>query len=1028
MCNIFFFFLFFFFFFFLLCNILSELSEIRCMNEPIFITHLEDTISAAIKYCGPKNVLNVIPMNLPTNDTLQLITLDKAILKANLWILPLLKHNVNRTNLSFFGERLLPIADMMMKQRDTSIKNNLRIASKQFDSMCHMIWNIFPSFCIYPKDFSITFPQIAESIAYYLINIIEVRPYIIHGFIHLIKKPLEFIKKQNEKGIFENDMIKNAKLQINVLNKYTKNYLKILCNILIKTKHDKRYNILKAIGLFAEIADKQYIQAHFKRTMEKCLQEDIQLLLLRKEIMDKFDANETEDDDSKLDEIKQRYESLLNKEIAYLLILNQMIGFIDINELEQFWSFLKQQFEKTDQSPLIQKLLYKNLYSILNYKDCVLLQDSKQLMNFIQFMLSLNNHVKILCIGAKHQRLNCIHSLFDCLAEYELDKQNKKTNDIRGFIEDDSIKNMNNYNVNNINEMKRDNNSFINIYPEFIGELISNVALGNLKIRKISLEIIELIGQRLEDISNELLNKFILKLLGGLLSKTSNMQSATILCLTYLIVQFELRISPQILSELLKTISLRIVDPSNSVIKASLDFTQIIIQEMPDSILENNLMDLLTTLLKWMGVNGQNKFKYKINKCIDLLLKRFGYEKIIKLVPNRFQRLIKYLRKRADYIKNKREKKKKLEREDKLNAKILNKKLENLPPDHPLNVNGVMDDDNSSDEDDGKLTVFDELKTERIKNKSKKSIHDLQSVRMKIDDDNNIMDLSSKISVKKGLISEYEANKMVIKQKKINELGIMEQKMKHKGFMGGKGKDKHIHELSDGRLLITLSDDDNDRNYKTKTWKNLSDEEKEDSDSDLYSSDDNQNNKRDVDDILSQYSKYNKMTQLKKALADVSTRRSHKARNKRISMLNNIDVINKRRKILNSVKNDEWLPGQLQPYAFHQLPPSIINRKKKHFKQSTFQRVMGKKRSVMVRTDNFATNSLKISRTRKIGHGRYTLKRSQIKAKQKHLVKDIHDTHMQNKMRRRAKSKLRSKSRGRSKSKRRGVKRRLDEI
>ncbi len=208
-------------------------------------------------------------MNIPAI----LITLDKAILKANLWILPLLKNNVNRTNLSFFFFFLLPIADMMMKQRESSIKNNMRIASKQSDSMCHMIWNIFPSFCIYPKDFSVTF---SKPIAYYMINLEEVKPYIIHGFIPLIKKPLEYIKKQNEKGIFENDMIKNAKAQ-NLL---------ILCNILVKTEHEKRYNILKCIGLFSAI-DK-----HFKRTMEKCLEDDIQLLLLRKEIMDKFSDKE----------------------------------------------------------------------------------------------------------------------------------------------------------------------------------------------------------------------------------------------------------------------------------------------------------------------------------------------------------------------------------------------------------------------------------------------------------------------------------------------------------------------------------------------------------------------------------------------------------------------------------------------------------------------------------------------------------------------------------------------------------------
>merc|ERR1719412_714641 len=95
---------------------------------------------------------------------------------------------------------------------------------------------------------------------------------------------------------------------------------------------------------------------------------------------------------------------------------------------------------------------------------------------------------------------------------------------------------------------------------------------------------------------------------------------------------------------------------------------------MPDGHLADNLMDLLTTLLKWL--NLKSKFRNKINKCLDLLLKRFGYEKISKLVPHRFQRLIKYLRKRADYQKNKKEKRKKLEREAKLENKILDKKLE----------------------------------------------------------------------------------------------------------------------------------------------------------------------------------------------------------------------------------------------------------------------------------------------------------------------------------------------------------------
>ncbi len=66
--------------------------------------------------------------------------------------------------------------------------------------------------------------------------------------------------------------------------------------------------------------------------MEKYLEDDIQLLLLRKEIMNKFDENDDEKNGKELDEIKQKYETLLNKEISYLLILNEMMEFIDINE------------------------------------------------------------------------------------------------------------------------------------------------------------------------------------------------------------------------------------------------------------------------------------------------------------------------------------------------------------------------------------------------------------------------------------------------------------------------------------------------------------------------------------------------------------------------------------------------------------------------------------------------------------------------------------------------------------------------
>ena len=110
------------------------------------------------------------------------------------------------------------------------------------------------------------------------------------------------------------------------------------------------------------------------------------------------------------------------------------------------------------------------------------------------------------------------------------------------------------------------------------------------------------------------------------------------------------------------------------------------------------------------------------------------------------------------------------------------------------------------------------------------------------------------------------------------------------------------------------------------------------------------------------------------------------------------------------------------------MSASLLSRKQKHLKRSTFQKVMGKPRDFKARSDSIG-RTLKVSRTRKIGHGRYTLSRSKVKAAQKHLMKDIIKKHNQNIMRRRARDKSKGRrSSSRSKSQRRGIKRRRNEM
>lgn len=154
-----------------------------------------------------------------------------------------------------------------------------------------------------------------------------------------------------------------------------------------------------------------------------------------------------------------------------------------------------------------------------------------------------------------------------------------------------------------------------------------------------------------------------------------------------------------------------------------------------------------------------------------------------------------------------------------------------------------------------------------------------------------------------------------------------------------------------------------------------------------------------IDDVLSQYSDRNKTTQLKMALADISGRRgTWHGSNKRLSQKQSLEVVAKRRKLMNATSNDQWVPGQLQPFGYHVMSPSLFSKKKRHLRQSTFQKVMGMgKRSVSVRTDTFASNWVSVSKGRKVSHGRYTLARGKVSAKQKHLMMDIKAKHRERK-------------------------------
>ncbi|CAF1474364.1 unnamed protein product, partial [Didymodactylos carnosus] len=83
-------------------NCLASLAGLRSTDDFSFMSELDATVGRSIRIFGPKLILDVIPLNLTGTDA------DTKLEQS--WLLPLLRDNIVRTELSHFVNYFLPFA------------------------------------------------------------------------------------------------------------------------------------------------------------------------------------------------------------------------------------------------------------------------------------------------------------------------------------------------------------------------------------------------------------------------------------------------------------------------------------------------------------------------------------------------------------------------------------------------------------------------------------------------------------------------------------------------------------------------------------------------------------------------------------------------------------------------------------------------------------------------------------------------------------------------------------------------------
>ncbi|CUV07890.1 unnamed protein product [Cryptosporidium hominis] len=150
-----------------LCGISNYLSfEYKDLSN--LKEELRRIVGSITRAFGPNLVLKKRPLSF---DNVELADHNFAI-KSNSWLLPLLRVHINRTELSFFIENLLPIA-LKLNKYCSKYKDAEPNYARLYSILEEQVWALLPGFFDEPLDFIETFGNRDGNLRSYMIQLLE---------------------------------------------------------------------------------------------------------------------------------------------------------------------------------------------------------------------------------------------------------------------------------------------------------------------------------------------------------------------------------------------------------------------------------------------------------------------------------------------------------------------------------------------------------------------------------------------------------------------------------------------------------------------------------------------------------------------------------------------------------------------------------------------------------------------------------------------------------------------------------------
>eukprot|EP00980_Cylindrotheca_fusiformis_P013508 scaffold3450_cov114-Cylindrotheca_fusiformis.AAC.13 len=510
-------------------------------------------------------------------------------------------------HLSFFQNTVLPLA----RHFDSQSENEPKVLA---------LWGLFSCFCRKPVDLEVSFPELAPVLVRAMND--KRYPELIMVICHGLRVLADGVsaRRRAVEELTEGEEITQIHREVEVLGKLSEKIIPSLFK-LIETLHGahrcaddilvdsaasgegKFFNIdqaplvravTEAISSFAQLASSELVERLFSKVIHKLLE-----------------ASQANDD--------------LSEKVCSLLALSQALVSSDslgLSSISLLYRSLKPLIRSDETSPKVQKRSYKLLSEIL-HRYPFFIQDSTQLKELLELLTSSMSTTQV---SSRFTRIKCLIIIIESRA---LSSEFEQVRSL--LIELFCV-------VKYLNLFLYCQELIQGLLPETLLSLKDSSG----KTREGAYRLLLCMAGMQEDIG-----QFITSLLAAVGSTSCHMRSAAVVGLSRVVFEYSQdEVVQSLLSPILETVLALSDDQSREVIKSFVGFVRVSIVVLPPEELRPLLPDILHSLLKYH--RGKDRFRSKIKIIIKKLVRLYGYETLIPMVPQSESRLLTHMRKLSE--------------------------------------------------------------------------------------------------------------------------------------------------------------------------------------------------------------------------------------------------------------------------------------------------------------------------------------------------------------------------------------------